>query len=332
MVNAPVFNRSGKIWRDFKFENLEKVSRAQMQLTRRLEWLLPGISSTGHASENVRSRLTALFDEEVRLVIDYVHVIPPKQLTKYVAEPTFLTVLAPQPHKTRGFLEVELGFAHEMIDVLLGGAGEAVALRPLTDIEEGVMTYVIIETLKALTPHIDPGLPRLRLENVCRGVDEAIHLLGDEKQVAVVQLKGIVGRHSGYIRLFIPATLLGMVTPPSQGTERRARRAAEAAAHLKRLAGVQTWLRAEIGHAEISSTDLKNLSDGDVVVLEELTARPDLQEGGAAKLKVGLGQVGHLDAEIAIVEDRYQATITGFAFVVSSLGVFESEGFKYGFA
>jgi hypothetical protein len=43
----------------------------------------------------------------------------------------------------------------------------AARLRPITDIEDGVMTYVIIETLKALSPSPDPSLPKLRIEVWC---------------------------------------------------------------------------------------------------------------------------------------------------------------------
>ncbi|MFZ5469611.1 MAG: YscQ/HrcQ family type III secretion apparatus protein, partial [Myxococcota bacterium] len=274
-VSAPVFHRSGKVWRDFKFTHLEKVTGAQKLLAKRLEWLLPGLNASGVASEAVRERLKLLFEEEVRLSVEYVHVISPKALKKHVGDPTFLGVVAPVPHKTRGLLEVELALAHTAIDMLLGGAGETVALRPLTEIEEGVMTYVLIETLKALSPHLDPGLPRLRLEGLIRGVDEALSLLSEEAQVAVVQLKCVLGGQSGYLRLFIPASVLAMTQPPPEAEARRAKRAADFAAHRSRLAGVKAWLRAEIGYAAVTSADLVQLRDRDVVLVDQLTVRPD---------------------------------------------------------
>jgi flagellar motor switch protein FliM len=311
---APAFNIAGRAWRDFRFSGLEKVSRTQILLSRRLDWLLPGIGADGSVSDGVRTRLKQLFEEEVRMVQDYVHVISPKALKKYVSDPTFLAVLAPMPHKTRGFLEVELGLAHAAIDMLLGGAGEAVSLRPLTDIEQGVMSYLIIETLKALAPGLDPGLPRLRLEGLCHGVDEALQLLGDEQLVTVVQLKAVIGANSGYLRLFIPATVLGMVNAPVEGAERRGKRNHELRAHVSRLSGVKTWLRAEIGQAEISSADLAELRDRDVLLVDQLTARPDKGEGGTAQLRVGVGRVGCANAEVLLEGGRLKAKITGFSY------------------
>jgi flagellar motor switch protein FliM len=309
MLEAPSFSKAGRAWRPFRFQNLEKVSRLQVQLQRRLEWMLPGIKATGEVSETVNARLKELLDAEVSLSVDYVHVVQPKALRKYITDPTFLAILAPQPHKTRGFLEVDLGLAHAAIDMLLGGAGEAMALRPLTDIEEGVMTYVIIEVLKSFAPTLDPALPRLRLEGVARGFDEVVQLLGDEQHLAAVQLKAVLGSNTGYLRLFIPASVLSQANPPSDAAVRRSRRASEAVANIGRLKSVKTWMRAEIGYVEITSSQLMDLGEGDAIILDKVTARPDKGEGGTAMLKVGMGRVGHLEAELAIEGDKIRATI-----------------------
>jgi flagellar motor switch protein FliM len=303
---APV----GRQWKPFRWTSLEKVSRLQTQLVRRLEWMMPGVAATGEVSQTVKSRLKELLEEEVSLTADYVHVVATRNLRKYIGDPTFLAVLAPQPNKTRGFLEVELGLAHAAIDMLLGGGGEAISLRPLTDLEEGVMTYVIIETLKALSPTVDPSLPRLRLEGVSRGFEDAVQLIGDETYLAVVQLRASFGAHSGYVRIFIPATVLAGANPPSDAAVRQARRAADAGAHANRLSAVKTWLRAEIAQVEISAADLKQVRERDVVLVEGVTARPDKGEGGTAKLKIGPGRNGHFDAEVVVENGRYHAKLT----------------------
>ncbi len=112
-----------------------------------------------------------MLEEEVTLTADYVHVIPTRNLRSYIGDPTFLAVLCAAQHRTRrrGFLvEVELGLAHVTIDMLLGGGGEAISLRPLTEIEEGVMTYVIVETLEgAVSEHRPVAAAPACLEGVC---------------------------------------------------------------------------------------------------------------------------------------------------------------------
>jgi flagellar motor switch protein FliM len=188
----PAMPVARRAWRPFSFAGrLEKVSRMQISLLRQLEWLFPGITETGTASEAVSAKLNALFEEQAKVVVDYVQVSPPSDLRKYLGEPTFLATLAPLPHKRRGLLEIELGLAHSAIDMLLGGGADPVALRPLTDIEEGIICYVILEMLKAISPAIDPGLPRFRLEGVCHTLDDAMALVAEEQQVAVVQMRSI---------------------------------------------------------------------------------------------------------------------------------------------
>jgi flagellar motor switch protein FliM len=313
LIRAPAFSKGGRAWKPFAFSGLEKVSKRHAHLVRNLEWMLPNVRATGEVSSTVTKRLTELFQETVSLQAEYVHIVPLSKLRRYVGEPTFLTVLTPQPNKTRGLLEVELGLAHIALDMLLGGAGEAVALRPLTDIEEGVMTYVIIETLKALAPSIDPSLPRLRIESVVRSFDDVQSLIGEDENLAVVQLKAVFGSHSGYVRLFIPESVLSSAHPPEDAEVRRARRASDAVTHGARLRNVKTPLRVEVGQVEISSGDLAQLSERDVILVDALTARPDQQDGGGtAKLKFGRALVGHVDAEIIAQGGRFSAKVTGF--------------------
>jgi flagellar motor switch protein FliM len=289
------------------------VSKAQKVLIDRLAWLMPGVDSSGRVSNELLARLKELFEEDVQILVDYLHVVKPEELKRYVSDPTVFAALVPAPHKARGFLEVELSLAHSAIDMLLGGAGESVALRPLTEIEEGVITFVMIEALKALAPHMMPGLPRIRMDALAHKVDEAIAQLSEETHVAVVQLKAVVGPHSGYLRLLIPESVLSMTNPQVGTPERRARTAALAEKHLKRLAGVKTWLRAEIGRAQLSAQDLASLDQGDVMLVDEIWARPDQGEG-TTKLRVGLGRMGHLDADLVVESERLHARITGISY------------------
>lgn len=298
-----------KGWKKYLFGDLEKLSRAQALLTDRLEWLMPSAGASQRASEAIRARLKELFEDDVQLLLDNVHVASPQRLSQLLADPTFLAVLVPAPQKTRGFLEIGLGLAHAAMDKLLGGSGEQVANRRLTDIEEGVMEFIILEALKTLAPNLEQGLPRMRLEGTAHSVKEAVALLQGEEQVVVVQLKSTLGAQDGFIRLFIPATVVGMTNPPGEGPERRARRRHEIAHNLARLRSVKTWLRAEIGRAEVSAADVRRLGSGDVVLLDELTARPDQGQGGSARLRVGVGRAGWFEAEIVVEEGAFKAKV-----------------------
>lgn len=298
-----------KGWRKYTFPDLEKLSRAQALLTDRLEWLMPSAGASERASQAISARLKELFEDDVQLLLDNVHLASPQKLSQLLSDPTFLAVLCPSPHKTRGFMEVGLGLAHAAIDKLLGGSGEQVANRRLTDIEEGVMEFIILEALKTLAPNLEQGLPRMRLEGCARNVKEALSLLEGEEQVVVVQLKSTLGAQDGFIRLFIPATVVGMTNPPGQGPERRARQRYEVGRNQARLRSVKTWLRAEIGHAEVTKSDVERLGSGDVVLLDGLTARPDQGQGGVGRVRVGTGRAGWFEAELVLEEGGFKAKL-----------------------
>lgn len=300
-------------WKPFQFTRLEPVSKQQAALAQRVEWLLPGVRLAAQVREEVRARLAELLEEDVALSIDELRVVPASQLRKNMREPNFMAVVAPQPQKARGFIEVELALAHLIVDKLLGGAGDAVAMRPLTDIEEGVLLYVLLEVMRTLAPHVDPSLPRLRLESVVRSLDEALQLAADEEQMVVVQLHGRVSGQPGALRLFLPGSLVAAANPPADAAIRRTRRLAQARAQAKRLKTVKTWLRAEIAQVEISAGDLAALRERDVVVVETLSCRVDRGENGTVLLKVGRGRAGHADAEVTFEGGRYQAKVTGFS-------------------
>ncbi|MFL5351356.1 type III secretion system cytoplasmic ring protein SctQ [Archangium sp.] len=298
--------RPVKPWKPFTFTKLEKVSRNESRLTGRLKWLTPRTEAT----EALCARLKGIFDTQVSFTQEAVRVLAPAELRRHISEPTFLSFLVPGPHRGRAVLELELSLAHAAVDLLLGGAGEMVGLRPLTDIEEGVASFVILEALKALAPGMDPGQPKLRLDGVARGVDEAAARLGEEGPVLVVQLRARLGSQEGMVRLFVPSGVVDVMEPAQVAEQRRALLQADVQAHLSRLSSVRTWLRADIGHAEISAQDLSSLRVKDVVLVDALSARPDRGEEGSARLCLGLARRGYLDAQVFVENGQYQARIT----------------------
>jgi type III secretion system YscQ/HrcQ family protein len=101
------------------------------------------------------------------------------------------------------------------------------------------------------------------------------------------------------------------VMEPAQVSEqRRVQLRADVQAHLGRLSSARAWLRAEIGYAEISSRDLSSLRVKDVVLVDSLSARQDRGEEGTARLRLGLGRAGCLDAQVFVEDGLYRARIT----------------------
>lgn len=298
---------SSRPWKPFRFRNLERIDRTQTEFIARAHRLAPPSS----AAEPLYARFKALFDADARLSLVDMQIRPVSELRRHLGDPSFLTVLAPGALKCRVVLEVELELAHSLVDMLLGGAGETVGLRPLTDIEEGVMSFVVLEALKALAPSLEPSVPRLRFEAVARTVDEVAAKLGEDELVLVVQANVTVGPHTGMVRLIVPASVMGAADENRGSDQKRARLVSDAKANRKLLSTVRTWLRAEIGQAEIASTDLAYIRVKDVVLMDALTARPDRGEAGTATLRVGRGS-SRVEAEVFVEDGQYKARIKDF--------------------
>jgi type III secretion system YscQ/HrcQ family protein len=298
---------SSRPWKPFRFRNLERVDRTQTEFIARVHRLAP----PPNAVEPLYTRLKALFDADARMALVSMQIRPVSELRRHLGDPSFLTVLAPGALKSRVVLEVELALAHNLVDMLLGGAGETVGLRPLTDIEEGVMSFVVLEALKSLAPSLEPTVPRLRFEAVARTVDEVAARLGEDELVLVIQANVTVGQNSGMVRLIVPASVMGAADESRGNSERRVRLAADARANRRLLSTVRTWLRAEIGQAEIASSDLAYIRVKDVVLLDALTARPDHGEPGTATLRVGLGN-SLVHADVFVEDGQYKARIKDF--------------------
>jgi flagellar motor switch protein FliM len=290
---------------------MEHVSRAELLLEERLGWLMPEVSTSGEVPAEALSRLRQLFEEDVALRMDSVQAILPTHLKNHITPPTVLASLCPSPHKARGLLEVEASLAHAAVDLLLGGAGDVIALRPLTEIEEGVLSFLLVEALKALAPYVSPGVPRVRLEKMVRDVEEVLPSLMGERHLLAVQLRVSVGSHSGYLRLFLPESAVALATPPGGAPERRERIITRARHHASRLHGVTAALRVELGGFELTFDELSALEEKSVVLLPEpLTFRPDKGQGGPARIRTGAGRAGFLEANVQLHGRHYRATIT----------------------
>jgi len=208
-------------------------------------------------------------------------------------------VLAPQPNKTRGLLEVELSLAHAVARHLLGGAGEAVALRPLTDIEEGVLTYVVLETLKALTRTSTRRCPSCGSKASARVSTRRVALLGDEPNLAVVQLRAQFGQHSGYVRLLFPDGARTATSGRRFGSAGQ-KRASDATGAREKAGWVKTMAAGRDRQLfEFRATNLARCASGDGCHRSLLgAARPRAK--AHAQLKIGSGLTGYFESAVAL--------------------------------
>ncbi len=78
---------------------------------------------------------------EVKLVAG--EQLPYGEFVERLARPTYVCSMRLEPFDAIGLMEVDLTLAWPIVDVLLGGVGQAAEARELTDIEEAVLVSVV---------------------------------------------------------------------------------------------------------------------------------------------------------------------------------------------
>lgn len=282
----------------FNFRELPKVSRQEATLLEGLMASLPRIGFSDNLSQSLKTLLGKLFGTRVSIEIQKIQsfdfspggsALPPQGV--------YLTFgLAPLQEKA--VLELDPFLTHVAIDRLLGGTGEPpVMMRPLTEIEEGVLSYIFLKILAEIFERCGRSARlHFRLEGI-RPTPEGIP--GGSTLFLFFRIS--LGGRSGYARLILPTlfaqkALLEPLEGTAPGTERDLQ---YYAARFMNLGFLQTELWAEIGSATLKGRELMSLEPGDVVVMEKTSARfHDGRLEGVIPLKLGLGQSGALRGEV----------------------------------
>lgn len=214
--------------------------------------------------------------------IPYLEKLPPQGL--------FL-VLGIPPVEERAFVEIDTSFGLAMIDRLLGGGGEVPAfLRSLTEIEEGVLSYLVLKLLARFHERSDrtPG-SHFRLYEIRSLSEELASLVKPGSSSLVVMIGMAMGDRTGYARFILPAPFVQKAfSEPAKEFAESDHRYYEN--RLESLGFIKTDLWAEVGRSTVKANELEALHPGDVMLLEETSA--GFHEGkiqGRLMLRAGSG-------------------------------------------
>ncbi|MEK7705793.1 MAG: FliM/FliN family flagellar motor switch protein [Myxococcota bacterium] len=218
----------------------------------------------------------------------------------------FLVVgAAPTEHKI--LVDLDTTLAAAMIDRLLGGNGEVGRIqRPLTEIEEGVLSFVLLHVLA----HFHEGWATgrelaLTLDRFASRVDDLQELIDAESSYQMVGLRLGLGKRVGYVRLLVPASLVtqSFSSIPDQGRatveERQRMRHV-----LEAIGPVSVEARVELAPLDLGPDDIANLEVGDIVILEhhEVT-KSDTGLSGIVTVRFGDGNNGGLRGRLVAQPD-----------------------------
>lgn len=206
------------------------------------------------------------------------------------------------PLEERLILEIDPFLAQMAIDKLLGGdGGPLMMIRPLTEIEEGVFSYLFLKILAEIFERSGRAAHlHFRLDGFQSSPPAIASRLpeGQKKGSAVViSFRLTLGKRAGYARLILPASFVEQKSTELMGETNLSYKVAR----LANFGFVKTELWGEVGRTTLKGSEVNHLEPGDLLILEKTAAHVDPASGrlaGAVAIRLGRGETGSFRASI----------------------------------
>ncbi|PXW92522.1 flagellar motor switch protein FliM [Streptohalobacillus salinus] len=267
-----------------KEEEKEKKVRVY-DFKRALRFSKDQIRSISRINENYARMLTTYFSAQLRT---YVHIsvasvdqIPYEEFIRSIPTMTVLNIFSMEPLDGRIIFEINPNIAYSMLDRILGGKGNSLnKIENLTEIESTIMSNLFEKSLDNLqeawssVADIDPLLEEFEVN------PQFLQLVSPNETVVVVSLNTTIGETSGMINICIPHVVLEPIIPRlsvhywMQNEGQKERKPGEYEKLTDNLSSTILELGVVLGETKISVNDLLELTQGDVLKLNQSIEDP----------------------------------------------------------
>lgn len=221
------------------------------------------------------------------------------------------------PIPQKGILEIDPLIAHLILDKLLGGTGSSpVTRRCLTEIEEGVLSYLILKIFSFIFEKCgESARVHFRLEGLRSSLED---IPGGNEGDQVIQMDYRISyqRRSGYARMILPSPFVqqAFLEPLLKDgvVEETVRDREYYQARLMNFGFVKAPLWFELGRSGLKAQDIHQLEPGDVLLLEKTEAH--IEKGrlsGTLPVRVGQGETGSFRGKIISGEGPVTLSLEG---------------------
>lgn len=315
--------------RKFKLAgSLPRISRQQIQVTNALLCHLPQTAFESGFKEKLKAALEPLVHADVDIWFDGVRALAENELRQVLGEPTCAAIVGLPPRTEKALLEVDLAIAQLAIDKLLGGnAEDADTQRPLSEIEDGVFSYVLLKVLQLLQ---EDGANERQVQLKLEGVHGTLASLADRFPVdgryVCLSFKLFFDVKVGFARLYLPESFVHETfpdAPPADGPaqQRWLKRMQE---RMPLVSLLKAPLVVEVGRISLQMADVEALDVEDIILVEETEVRIEgFTQGGRDDDGVESAP-GRLTGRVqSRVGDGHRGIITGNVVVGDATGRYE---------
>ena len=231
-----------------------------------------------------------------------IQTIRTSELKKLLPEQSCYVWIGTAPDEQKILVDIEPVLALHTIERTLGTDTPTAALRrPLTAIEQGILSYALLKILKQFHQSQNEAQQLvLTLNGFAAARDDVLGELATNAHCYMLSLTMQIGEIKGYSRIFIPHAILNR--HPLAPIEQHNPAPAQIPYIRKILGSLGTSYipaRVELGTLGISDEQILDLETGDIVLLEphEVQMTP-LGPQGSVIIRLGTAQHGMLRARL----------------------------------
>jgi flagellar motor switch protein FliM len=278
--------------------NLKQATQAEVQVQEQVRHFFPTEDMRQAVTAALRTTLVKHLGKEVVLFRDDISMSRFGEFTEQIGDAATLVAIGMPPVKQRIVCQIDHSIAGLVIDRLLGGkGGRGTEPLALTETEQGVLQFLLMECLGALHTACGVESPyHFRFERFLMRANELSDQAPAREPVVVLTWRCGLGESVGVVRLAIPQSFAAEARLP----QRVRMSSAGLIAQLARFEGERFRLWAEAGECALTAADLTGLEKGDVILLDH-TDLSSVQDAptGRVMLRVGSGRNGGLRCQLA---------------------------------
>lgn len=317
----------GKRVKRFRLDELERVPREYRDLHKAMHRIMPEAVFEPGFMAQIRQLLQQYTQMDIDLWLHTVRVMKRTELRALIPGKTCMAVIGLEPTGEKILLEIDMAFAYRVVDQLLGGHGISIDIhRPLTQIEQGVFSYLLLKALAHFQTEMSHGEQvALRLEDLRNDLKSCADIVRHEDFWLCAAWKMNFDLDVGYVRALLPTSLARRIVPerppPESALAERVR--GRIRRRMNRLAGITTAASVEIGGIELSPNDVAALDPGDIILLDECLVQQLDPHGvsGAARMHVGLGNNAVVHGQLGLQDTAEGSQLT---FEVSQIEIIQT--------
>lgn len=284
----------------FKLDKIAKVSRHEIDLVNSLYDFLPATEARDKIHVAIRKALVKHLGHDIRYFLSAVQEMSYNDFIYQLPAVPVLGVIGLTPAKKKALIHIDSNIAHLVIGKLIGGDASIVRdARPLTETEQGVLQYIIMEVMAQI--YIVCGSePRFhfRFDKFAFDPSAISGYAGGKEGVSVMNIEVSVLNQSGFLRLVFPHAFLEEISGMRVSTDRSKSEKEHFKQQFADWSSIRTSVWAEAGTTTLSPAEIKGLESGDIILFDDSTITLDGRKvGGLAKIHFGTGE-SYVDADV----------------------------------